>query len=60
MGTDPGQVAWYQAMEACGEMIQINDLASLEKHLALWSDTTIPNEQKAIGYILSLEAPILS
>ncbi|MGX7688306.1 dipeptidase [Flectobacillus roseus] len=50
-----GQVAWYQAMEACGEMVQINDLASLEKHLALWSDTTIPNEQKAIGYILSLE-----
>jgi membrane dipeptidase len=49
-----GQVAWYKAMEDDGEMIQINNLQSLEKHLALWNDGT-PNEHKPIGYILSLE-----
>src|ERR1700710_2891797 len=25
-----GQVAWYKAMEDAGEMVQVNDLASLE------------------------------
>jgi len=49
-----GQLAWYQAMEAAGEMVQINNLATLEQHLALWADGT-PNDNKPIGYILSLE-----
>ena len=49
-----GQLAWYRAMEDEGEMVQIKDLASLNKHLALWQDGT-PNEKKAVGYILSLE-----
>ncbi|WP_293306844.1 dipeptidase [Pedobacter sp. UBA5917] len=49
-----GQLAWYKAMEDRGEMIQVNNLASLEKHLALWA-SDIPNEKKRIGYILSLE-----
>jgi membrane dipeptidase len=49
-----GQLAWYNSMELAGEMVQINDLASLEKHLALWSNGE-PNDQKPIGYILSLE-----
>jgi membrane dipeptidase len=49
-----GQLAWYQAMEQAGEMIQIYNLVSLERHLALWNDRT-PNERKPIGYILSLE-----
>lgn len=49
-----GQMAWYRSMEECGEMVQINNLESLEKHLQLWNDGT-PNEQKPIGYILSLE-----
>ncbi|MBB6003588.1 dipeptidase [Arcicella rosea] len=49
-----GQVAWYKSMEECGEMVQINNLESLEKHLLLWNDGT-PNDNKAIGYILSLE-----
>jgi membrane dipeptidase len=49
-----GQVAWYKAMEEEGEMIQVNDLSSLEKHLALWMDGT-PNTYKPVGYILSLE-----
>jgi membrane dipeptidase len=49
-----GQLAWYQAMEAAGEMVQINNLATLEQHLKLWTDET--NEaHKPIGYILSLE-----
>lgn len=49
-----GQVSWYKAMEDEGEMKQITDWAGLEKHLALWNDGT-PNEQKPVGYILSLE-----
>lgn len=49
-----GQLAWYKAMEEEGEMVQIKDLASLNKHVALWQDGT-PNEKKPIGYILSLE-----
>jgi membrane dipeptidase len=49
-----GQLAWYKAMEDCGEMSQVNDLVSLEKHLTLWNED-LPNEKKRIGYILSLE-----
>jgi membrane dipeptidase len=49
-----GQLAWYKAMEEEGEMVQIDNLPSLEKHLALWNDHTA-NEDKSIGYILSLE-----
>ena len=49
-----GQIAWYRSMEDCGEMVQINNLESLEKHLQLWNDGK-PNEHKPIGYLLSLE-----
>ncbi|NRF41534.1 dipeptidase [Pedobacter foliorum] len=49
-----GQLAWYRAMEDAGEMVQINNLDGLEKHLALWAADT-PNAEKPIGYILSLE-----
>lgn len=49
-----GQLAWYKAMEEAGEMVQIKDLAGLEKHLSLWVDDT-PDAEKPIGYILSLE-----
>ncbi|MBA2563317.1 MAG: membrane dipeptidase [Chitinophagaceae bacterium] len=49
-----GQLAWYNAMEDAGEMVQINDSDSLEIHLALWNDETL-NDHKPIGYILSLE-----
>src|SRR6201996_3995325 len=49
-----GQLAWYKAMEEDGEMVQINDLQSLEKHIELWKyGISTPN--KPIGYILSLE-----
>jgi len=49
-----GQLAWYKAMAEAGEMVQINDRTSLEKHLALWQNGE-PNNTKPIGYILSLE-----
>lgn len=49
------QLVWYREMEALGEMVQITNLTELETHLALWENTEIPDEQKAIGYILSLE-----
>ncbi len=50
-----GQLAWYRAMEMEGEMVQIKDLKGLEAHLALWEDETVPDAQKPVGYILSLE-----
>src|ERR1700712_708192 len=49
-----GQLGWYNTMELAGEMIQVNDLVSLDKHVALW-DNGDEKEQKPIGYILSLE-----
>lgn len=48
-----GQLAWYRAMEEDGQMVQITDLAGLEKHLKLWLDN--PPANAPIGYILSLE-----
>jgi len=50
-----GQLAWYNAMEAEEEMIQIRSLNALETHLEYWENDSIPDEQKKIGYILSLE-----
>jgi membrane dipeptidase len=49
-----GQLAWYKAMEDAGEITQITDLDSLEKHLHLWLHE-LPWTTKPIGYILSLE-----
>jgi len=49
-----GQLAWYKAMEEEGEMVQITDIESLEKHLQLWLHE-LPWSTKPIGYILSLE-----
>lgn len=49
-----GQLAWYKAMEEDGEMVQVKDMQSLEKHIELWKYAqSTPN--KPIGYILSLE-----
>lgn len=55
-----GQLAWYQAMEEAGEMVQIRDRGGLEQHLELWADEidgriTDATASKPIGYILSLE-----
>lgn len=49
-----GQLAWYKAMEDAGEMVEINNLTALEKHLILWGDSA-DKSAKPIGYILSLE-----
>jgi membrane dipeptidase len=49
------QLAWYQEMEAAGEMRQIANLASLEAFLADWQDEAVAQDEKPIGYILSLE-----
>jgi len=49
-----GQLAWYKAMEEQGEIVQIKDLRSLNIHLDIWNDGG-SNEQKPVGYILSLE-----
>ncbi|HPM31964.1 MAG TPA: membrane dipeptidase [Chryseolinea sp.] len=49
-----GQLAWYRTMEEEGEMVQVNNLKTLEDHLALWNSSTAV-ETKPIGYILSLE-----
>lgn len=48
------QLAWYKAMEDAGEMVMIKDKAGLESHLTLWLNGQ-PNDNKPIGYILSLE-----
>jgi membrane dipeptidase len=48
------QLAWYTAMEEQGEMVQVKDLKSLNIHLDIWNEDG-PNEQKPVGYILSLE-----
>ncbi|MFD1140266.1 dipeptidase [Larkinella insperata] len=49
------QLTWYREMEALGELVQITNLTELDHHLALWDNAEIPDEQKPIGYILSLE-----
>jgi membrane dipeptidase len=47
-----GQLAWYRAMEDCGEMLQIRNRAQLDAHLA----RCIPQSFTGpLGYILSLE-----
>ena len=51
-----GQLAWYQAMEEAGEMVQIKDAVALKAHLALWQNADDATAAKLpIGYILSLE-----
>jgi membrane dipeptidase len=47
-----GQLAWYRAMEAAGEMKQIRNVEELEAQLQAWPENP---ETAAIGYVLSLE-----
>ena len=49
-----GQLQWYRAMEEAGEMVQISNKKELEEHIKLWENSS-QNDQKPIGYILSLE-----
>ncbi len=48
------QLAWYKTMEEEGELFQVSDLSSLDKHLTYWNNSS-QNENKSIGYILSIE-----
>jgi membrane dipeptidase len=48
-----GQLAWYRAMEECGELLQIRDRGQFDQQIERLSSGT--NEPHAIGYILSLE-----
>jgi membrane dipeptidase len=50
-----GQLAWYKAMEEAGEMKQIATRTALDEHIRLWMDGSLPDEQKPVGFILSLE-----
>ncbi|HEY4107801.1 dipeptidase [Puia sp.] len=53
-----GQLAWYKAMEAAGEMVMVKDRASLEKQAAAWMEEREPQggeDRRPVGYILSLE-----
>jgi membrane dipeptidase len=58
-----GQLAWYRAMEEAGQMVQITDVESLEKHARLWQNAEDEEDRQGpadtatlpIGYILSLE-----
>jgi membrane dipeptidase len=47
-----GQLAWYRAMEECGELVQIRNANQLDQQL---QRCTGPNFTGPIGYILSLE-----
>jgi len=49
------QRAWYETMEAGGEMVQVNSRATLDAHVTRWLDNAEPAERKPVGYILSLE-----
>lgn len=47
-----GQLAWYNAMEEAGEMIQLRTSDDLRRHLELWEQS---GGNAPIGYVLSLE-----
>jgi len=49
------QLAWYGAMVEEGEMVQITNLASLEKQVKQWTGNSDAGIDKPIGFILSLE-----
>lgn len=49
-----GQLAWYQAMDARGEMKQITNAAELTAHLKLWENAA-DTSSLPVGFILSLE-----
>ncbi len=50
-----GQLAWYRAMEECGELLSIRNRHQLDAHFQLWTANSSPQTKLPIGYILSLE-----
>ncbi len=49
------QLTWYREMEKIQEIVQVTNLEELNNHLQLWDDDSIADEDKPVGYILSLE-----
>jgi membrane dipeptidase len=49
------QLAWYQAMIDEGEMIQVIGSASLEAQIKKWETDLLTDQDKPVGFILSLE-----
>ncbi len=47
------QLAWYKAIEDCGEMKMITNADELNAHVSLWMNNK--NKAKPVGYVLSLE-----
>ena len=51
-----GQLAWYRAMEECGEIVQLRTWPEVEAHAELWRNAKPEDTAKLpIGYLLSLE-----
>lgn len=51
-----GQLAYYRAMEDCGEMLQLRTWADVDAHAQRWLKATDEEAAKLpIGYLLSLE-----
>lgn len=51
-----GQLAYYRAMEECGELVQLRTAAQVEAHAALWQKASDEEAAKLpIGFLLSLE-----
>ncbi|MCZ2472068.1 peptidase M19 [Aquirufa ecclesiirivi] len=48
-----GQLAYYKALEALGELSPIRNWSELQAHVAYWNSSQ--DSKKKIGYILSLE-----
>lgn len=49
------QKAWYDAMLELGEMVQIRTTQDLSSMFELWNSDEVPDQDKPIGFILSLE-----
>ena len=54
-GITQAQLAWYRAMEDAKEMVQIIDGRQLNEHISYWMNESIADDEKPVGYILSLE-----
>jgi len=48
-----GQLAWYREMEHRGELTQVRDRHTLERHLQQWQADSV--DGLPVGYVLSLE-----
>jgi membrane dipeptidase len=51
-----GQLAWYRAMEECGELKSLRTWSDVEAHAELWRTASDEEaRQLPVGYLLSLE-----